>query len=305
MTPGAAPDTLSVDAPANPNVAPPGCYMLFVVDDKGVPSVARSLTDRHGRRPTPSRRRQPGGPTATRERRRRRRSTGPPSTDNVGVTEYRVHRSTTAGFTPSAANRIATVELRHDLHGHRPRRRAPTTTWSSRPTRPATPARPRARRPPRSLPDTTPPTVSVTAPAAGATVAGTVSRDRQRGRQPRRRRRAVPGSTAPTSARRTRRAPYSRELEHHHGLQRPAPLTAVARDAAGNADDLGAASHVTVDNGSAARRCRVTAPAHGATVSGTINVTANAADDRGLADVQFRLDGGEPRRRGHDRAVLR
>ena len=32
-----------------------------------------------------------------------------PATDNTGVTEYRVHRSTTAGFTPSAANRIATV----------------------------------------------------------------------------------------------------------------------------------------------------------------------------------------------------
>ena len=32
-----------------------------------------------------------------------------PSTDNVGVGEYRVHRSTTANFTPSAANRVATV----------------------------------------------------------------------------------------------------------------------------------------------------------------------------------------------------
>ena len=29
------------------------------------------------------------------------------STDNVGVTGYNVHRSTSAGFTPSAANRIA------------------------------------------------------------------------------------------------------------------------------------------------------------------------------------------------------
>jgi fibronectin type 3 domain-containing protein len=30
-----------------------------------------------------------------------------PSTDNVGVVRYNVHRSTTSGFTPSAANRIA------------------------------------------------------------------------------------------------------------------------------------------------------------------------------------------------------
>ena len=29
------------------------------------------------------------------------------ASDNVGVVRYNVHRSTTAGFTPSAANRIA------------------------------------------------------------------------------------------------------------------------------------------------------------------------------------------------------
>ena len=35
----------------------------------------------------------------------------------------------------------------------------------------------------------------------------------------------------------------------------------------------------------------VTAPADGATVSGSVNVTANAADDVGVAGVQFKLDG--------------
>ena len=35
----------------------------------------------------------------------------------------------------------------------------------------------------------------------------------------------------------------------------------------------------------------VTAPAAGSTVSGTINVTANAADDNGVLGVQFLLDG--------------
>ena len=38
------------------------------------------------------------------------------STDNVGVTRYNVHRSTTAGFTPSAANRIA-QPTGNGLHG--------------------------------------------------------------------------------------------------------------------------------------------------------------------------------------------
>ncbi len=38
------------------------------------------------------------------------------STDNVGVVRYNVHRSTTAGFTPSAANRIA-QPAGHLVHG--------------------------------------------------------------------------------------------------------------------------------------------------------------------------------------------
>lgn len=32
--------TLTVQAPANANLAPPGYYMLFVVNSQGVPSVA-------------------------------------------------------------------------------------------------------------------------------------------------------------------------------------------------------------------------------------------------------------------------
>ena len=36
-------DTLSVAAPDNKNLAPPGLYMLFVLDADGVPSVAKLL----------------------------------------------------------------------------------------------------------------------------------------------------------------------------------------------------------------------------------------------------------------------
>ena len=35
--------TLTATAPANPNIAPPGVYMLFVIDANGVPSVARMV----------------------------------------------------------------------------------------------------------------------------------------------------------------------------------------------------------------------------------------------------------------------
>jgi len=34
-------NTLTVAAPANINIAPPGYYMLFIIDDNGVPSVAK------------------------------------------------------------------------------------------------------------------------------------------------------------------------------------------------------------------------------------------------------------------------
>ena len=36
--------TLTATGPANPNIAPPGPYMLFVIDANGVPSVARMVT---------------------------------------------------------------------------------------------------------------------------------------------------------------------------------------------------------------------------------------------------------------------
>ena len=81
---------LTATAPANANVAPPGVYMLFIIDASGVPSVAKMVTV--GARP-PTRRRRP-----------RRRADGDrgdgtqvnlswtAATDNVGVTGYRVER---------------------------------------------------------------------------------------------------------------------------------------------------------------------------------------------------------------------
>jgi hypothetical protein len=42
FSPGAG--VLNVTGPANQNIAPPGVYMLFVVNDGGVPSVATMVT---------------------------------------------------------------------------------------------------------------------------------------------------------------------------------------------------------------------------------------------------------------------
>ncbi|MGH3126858.1 MAG: galactose oxidase-like domain-containing protein, partial [Gaiellaceae bacterium] len=95
---------VTVDAPASANLAPPGDYMLSLVDTNGVPSVSAFIRLSASGDTTP-----PSAPTAL---------TAAPSsgqvelswggsTDAGGLANYNVHRSTSAGFTPSAANRIA------------------------------------------------------------------------------------------------------------------------------------------------------------------------------------------------------
>ena len=95
---------VTVQAPANANLAPPGDYMLFLVDTNGVPSVGSFVRVSAATDIVP-----PTAPTNLTA------TTSPgqanlswtASTDTVGVTRYNVHRSTTSGFTPSTANRIA------------------------------------------------------------------------------------------------------------------------------------------------------------------------------------------------------
>jgi hypothetical protein len=97
---------LMVQAPANSALAVPGDYMLFLVNSKGVPSIAPMV-----RLPVPAPDTQPptapAGLVAT-------GGTGSvtltwnASTDNVGVTQYNIYRSTTSGFAPTAANKVGT-----------------------------------------------------------------------------------------------------------------------------------------------------------------------------------------------------
>ena len=93
------------------------------------------------------------------------------SKDNVGVTGYEVYRSTTSGFTPSAGNRIATPSgttyvdpVAPGTYYYRVKATdaAPNLSLASNETVGA------------SLADS-PPSVSLTAPTAGATVSGSVA----------------------------------------------------------------------------------------------------------------------------------
>src|SRR5439155_1443356 len=70
-------------------------------------------------------------------------------------------------------------------------------------------------------------------------------------------------------------------------------LTAVASDAAGNTATSAAVS-VTVNNpvpDTTPPTVTMTAPAAGATVAGTVTVSASASDNVGVVGVQFKLDG--------------
>jgi hypothetical protein len=95
---------LDVTMPANGNLAPPTYYMLFVVNNQGVPSTAAMI-----RLPAPGEDNQaptaPSNLTASTSG----HTVGLSWTaaiDNVGVTNYKVYRGVTAGFTPGVSNLI-------------------------------------------------------------------------------------------------------------------------------------------------------------------------------------------------------
>jgi YD repeat-containing protein len=136
--------------------------------------------------------------------------------------------------------------------------------------------------------DAAAPTVSISSPASGDTVSGTIT---------------VTASTADDTAvagvqffldgvggTEMTTAPYSVPWNTTTASNGSHTITAVARDAAGNLT-TSAPITVTVANDSTPPTVSVSSPASGDTVSGTITVTASAADDTAVTGVQFFLDG--------------
>src|SRR5207245_1631430 len=137
--------------------------------------------------------------------------------------------------------------------------------------------------------DTTPPTISLIAPVAGATVAGTVTISASATDNV-----GVVGAQfmldgANLGAEVTT-APYATSWNTALASAGAHILTAVARDAAGNTATAVVVS-VTVFNDTTPPTVSMTAPSTGATVSGTITVSADATDNVGVVGVQFKLDG--------------
>jgi hypothetical protein len=138
-------------------------------------------------------------------------------------------------------------------------------------------------------PDTTPPAVSITAPAAGATISGAVTVAATATDNV-----AVAGvqfqlDGANLGAEVTS-APYSLSWNTAGVVAGAHTLTAVARDTS-NLTTTSLPVAITVTSDTTPPSVTITAPASGATLSGTVTVTASASDNIGVAGVQFRLDG--------------
>jgi hypothetical protein len=224
------------------------------------------------------------------------------ASDNVGVAgvQFRIDganfgpEDTTAPYsipwnTASASDGSHTITaVARDAAGNRSPVSAPVTVTVSNAPPP----------PPPPPADTTPPTVSITFPASGATVSGTTS---------------VTASASDNvgvvgvqfrldgfnlGAEDTA-APYSVSWNTASASNGSHTLTAVARDAAGNVSPVSAPVTVTVNNAppppppdTTPPTVSITAPINGATVKGTVTVTASASDNVGVVGVQFLLDNG-------------
>ena len=137
--------------------------------------------------------------------------------------------------------------------------------------------------------DNAAPSVSVTSPATGATVSGSITATASASDNV-----AVAGvqfmvDGAAIGAEDTA-APYSADWNTNTASNGTHTLTAIARDTVGNLTTSVAVS-VTVSNDTTPPTVAITAPPGGASVDATVVVTAGASDNVGVAGVQFLLDG--------------
>jgi hypothetical protein len=136
--------------------------------------------------------------------------------------------------------------------------------------------------------DTTPPSATVTAPAAGATVEGTrtISATTTDNTRVTKVEFYVDGTLLSTDT----SSPYSASWNTHPFGNGSHTLRVEAHDTYGNVG-TSAGVVVTVNNDITAPTVSVTSPAEGATVSGTVTIAASALDDRSVDRVRFYVDG--------------
>jgi hypothetical protein len=213
------------------------------------------------------------------------------STDNVNVHHYDVHRSTMAGFTPSAANRIAQPAT----NAYTDSPAAGTYFYKVIAYDAAGNASAASNQASATVGDTQAPTAPGNLNAAGAlgqaTLSWTASTDNVGVHHYDLHRSTVAGFL-PSVANRVAviTAPATGYLDA--GLAAGVYFyKLVAYDAAGNGSAPSNEASATVTADTTAPTVAITAPTQAATVSATVSVTANASDNVGVSGVQFKLDG--------------
>jgi hypothetical protein len=206
------------------------------------------------------------------------------STDNVGVTGYRVYRdgieratttNTTfqdAGLTPGTTYNY-TVRA-YDAAGNQ----SADSTVASATTQ---------------TPDTTTPTVDITAPTDGSTVSGTIPVTATASDDTAVAKVAFAVDGVQQGANDVN-APYATSLDTTAFANGAHIIRATATDTAGNAAYTEVT--VTVDNqappvDTTAPAVSVTAPTDGSSVSNTVTISTDATDDVGVAGVKFYVNG--------------
>ncbi len=214
-----------------------------------------------------------------------------PSTDNVGIHHYDVHRGTSAGFTPSSANRIAQPTaatytdtpaagayfykvIAYDAAGN-----------FSAPSNQAT----------ATVGDTAAPSAPTNLAAAGgvstANLNWTASTDNA-GVHHYDVHRSTVAAFLPVAGNRVAQVGAPATTYADPGLAAGVYFyKVVAYDAAGNSSAPSNEASASITGDTTPPTVALTAPVNGATVSATVNVAANAADNVGVVGVQFKVDG--------------
>ena len=138
--------------------------------------------------------------------------------------------------------------------------------------------------------DKTAPQVSITSPANGATVKGTVALTASASDNV-----GVTGVQFQLNGQaygsKVAAAPYTVQWDSRSVADGSYQWNAVATDAAGNTTTSSTVFTVVSNPDETAPTVQIQSPATGSTVSGTVNITASASDNKGVAGVQYTLDG--------------
>jgi hypothetical protein len=210
------------------------------------------------------------------------------ATDNVGVTGVQLKvDNANAGTEATVAPYVIALDTRTLSDGNHVLTAVARDAAGNTATSPSIPVKVN-----NATPDTTPPTVSVTSPVSGASVSGTITVSAN-----------ATDNVAVASVQfrldgnnlggLDLSAPYSVTLNTTTVSNGSHTVAAIATDSSGNTA-TSATVTVSVNNApvdTTPPTVSITSPASGASVSGTITVSANAMDNVAVASVQFQVDG--------------